>query len=828
MNNLQGMNIAVCQMRVVPGRPDLNTKYIIQEIDAAAARGVDIIVFPEMAVPGYFIGDLPEDDYFVRDVMRCNNAIIQATSSGIVAVWGSIFSIPGQNGEDGRLMKWNAGLVAQHGKLVKTQRLPVAIKTLQPNYRIFADERHFFSLRKLAELQSVKHGYSANVDDYLFPFPVQISKPNGTTEEVNLGVMLCEDQWHKDYPLNPGRTLAQNGATVIISLNSSNFTWQKNRKRHSVIKELLRDCQGPLVYVNNAGAQDNGKNWIPFDGSSTVYNAAGGIVHTVAPYYQGSSDYVFDSDAPVIQPNGSNDTAELFQALKAAINGAFAVLPPSGRKVVVGLSGGIDSAVTCALFAHVLGQENVVAVNMPSQYNSQTTKDIAQAIAVNLGIEYLVKPIGGIVEAIASQTGTDPDSLSYENIQARARMEIIAAVAQDRSAVYSANGNKVELAFGYGTLYGDIAGFIAPLADLVKREVYQLAAYLNREVHQKEVIPQTCFDIAPTAELKNSQRDPFDYGSLQKRGYHDEMVRAFTEFRRNPEWFLEQYAKGSLEESFQLDPGTLKRLFPTARDFVRDLEEKWNMLHRSYFKRVQAPPIPIVSKRAFGADLREAFVSAHLTQRYHDLKQALLAKGSQTKRVVVYGGSFNPPGLHHSQIAERLAKSFDLVIVVPCGDRPDKVSVNAVSPEHRATMVQLAFAGMPKVQVDLFDLDGGTYTPAFALQQRYAQQFPEDQIWHAVGEDILTGGADQNSEIHRVWKNGLEIWHSFNFAIIARPGYGTEKSDFPPSHQEIDLPGLVGSSTMIREHLATRSPIDQLVSPEVEQLIREQGLYLPN
>ncbi len=825
---LEGLKVSVCQMKVVPGRPDLNGTYILNQIRKAAERGVDLLVFPEMALPGYFIGDMPEDESFVRDVMRWNQRIVQATEGlDLAVVWGSIYAIFDQKGQDGRTLKWNAGLVAQSGELVSSKALPVAIKTLHPNYRVFADERHFFSLRVLAEQQSVALDASVFVEDYLFPFPIRVRG-----QVINLGVILCEDMWHADYALNPTKALVDNGAQLIVNLSCSPWTWQKNRKRHSVVRELLELCGVPFVYVNNTGVQDTGKNWIIFDGSSTIYNAKGEIVFAVDPFASGAYDYRCDSSSPALEGGGGDDTKEMYRALEAVVRGAFGILPPSGRKVVVGLSGGIDSATTCALFAQVLGPENVIAINMPSEYNGQETKDIAQAIAENLGIEYLVRPIGGIVEAIVTQSGTKVDSLSYENIQARARMEILAAVAQDRGAVYSANGNKVELAFGYGTLYGDIAGFIAPLADLVKREVYQLADYLNEEVFGRVVIPRACFDIAPMAELKRDHKDPFDYGSLTRRGYHDEMVRAFTEFRRNPEWFLEKYletgASGcpALEQELQLEPGTLKRLFPTGRDFVRDLEEKWAWFHRSYFKRVQSPPIPIVSRRAFGTDLREAFVSPHLTIRYHDLKQRLLSQPeNRQERVVIYGGSFNPPGVHHRQIAERLVQVFDRVIVVPCGLRPDKASSGSVSSEHRVAMVQLAFGGIPRVRIDLFDLDGGTYTPAYRLQEIYQAEFPDAQIFHAVGEDIFAGGREGQSEIHRVWKQGERVWSTFRFAVLARPGYGAEKSDRPPQYQMVELGRLIGSSSMIRDRLSKGEDLEDLMDPEVEAYVRSQGLY---
>src|SRR6185436_1063169 len=196
-------------------------------------------------------------------------------------------------------------------------------------------------------------------------------------------------------------------------------------------------------------------------------------------------------------------------------------------------------------------------------------------------------------------------------IQARMRMEVLAALAQKpgeinglakTGGVFTANGNKVEWAFGYGTMYADIAGAIALLMDLVKREIYQLGDFLNRRVYRSDVIPRRIFERKPTAELARGQVDPFFYGSLEQRGYHDEWVRAVTEFRWDPDRFLEEYLAGRLEQSFLLEPGTLKALFPTGQEFVTRLEKDWSDFTTAYRKRMQAPPGPVFSRRGFGGD----------------------------------------------------------------------------------------------------------------------------------------------------------------------------------------------------------------------------------
>ena len=626
MKKIEGLRVAVCQMKVVPGRPDINAGYMIKEIILAKNSGIDIVIFPEMCVPGYMIGDKWEDDYFIKDVQYWNEQICQATRNGVVAIFGSVASEVDRNikGEDGRIRKFNAAFVAQNGKLTG-----VTIKSLQPNYRVFDDDRHFVSMRKKRDKEAEQFRISKgprgaeclSIHNYFQPFLTQTR-----IGIVPIGVILCEDMWHKDYPFNPTKNLVENGAKLIINLSASPWTWQKNQKRHRVVKELIPECNVPLIYVNNTGMQNNGKNIIIFDGSSTIYNNNGDIAFEVKPYANGVFPFELKDVMSAISLHPQYDTKELYLALKCGAKEFLQLLPSKMRKVGVGLSGGIDSGVSAAFYVDILGPENVVGINMPSKFNSQMTKDIAQETAENLGIGYEVYPIQKIVDAIAETTGTPEGSLSYENIQARARMEILAARTQDLGCVYSCNANKVEMAFGYGTLNGDWAGYMAVLGDLVKREVYQLAYYMNRVVYKSEVIPNACFEIKPSAELSNDQADPFHYGNLDRRGYHDEMVRAFTEFRKNPEWFLEMYLNDRLENELKLDPGTLVGHFRDSQDFIEDLEKNWMRFCGSYFKRVVSVPVPIISKRAFGFDLRESIMPAHFTERYKELRIIILRR----------------------------------------------------------------------------------------------------------------------------------------------------------------------------------------------------------
>jgi NAD+ synthase (glutamine-hydrolysing) len=597
INNVNGLKIAICQMPVVPGRPDVNAEYAIERIKEAEKQQADIIVFGEMIISGYLIGDEYEDDWFVADIRRHNEKIREATRGLKIAVaFGSLFSDTTKRNNDGRIRKFNAGLVAQNGRWITTS------KCLQPDYRIFDDDRHFFSLRKTAQELGVK-------PEKLIE-PILFNARDGRS--IIAGFMLCEDMWSDDYDISPSQILVDKGARILFNLSASPWTWQKNQKRHRVIKSL--NCGVPFVYVNITGCQNNGKNIVTFDGSSTVYNVEGDIVFEVPPYFAGTMDYVVDDKDKSLLRKELDDTTQLYQAIRCGI----ATMSSGFEKVVIGLSGGIDSAVVASLFVDILGKERVILVNMPSKYNSLKTRGIADRLAVNMvPLEnYLVIPIQDSVDLMAKKTNTLPGTLSYENLQARERMQILATLAQNYHGGFTANWNKVEAAFGYGTLYADIAGFLAPLGDLVKREVYQLGRFMNLNIFRREIIPKECFKQKPSAELNINQTDPFDYGNLIERGYHDEMVRAFVEFRKNPEWFLDCYRQGVLEMELKLREGKLSELFPTSRDFILDLAKRWHSFKRSYFKRVQTCPLIIVSKRAFGYDLRESMLPAYFTEEY--------------------------------------------------------------------------------------------------------------------------------------------------------------------------------------------------------------------
>lgn len=620
------VNIAVAQIDIIAGHPDINVKKIIDTIESAKQAGDDIIVFPEMAVPGYLLGDEWENAAFVKDCYTYNEDIKNATQ-GITAIWGNIDLDVSQKSEDGRIRKYNAAFIAQNGQFVGKGNIH---KTIMPKYREFDDERHFYSSRKEAQDASL------SINQFLAPFKVNI---NG--HERKIGLILCEDMWSDDYTVNPIDILLKNGAEMIVNLSCSPWTWRKNNKRHSVVRDRIKANPVYFVYANNIGIQNNGKNIFLFDGNSTIYNPDGSLMKVARDYTEETIRATLFGKETKTQPNpeisDERDREELYAGLIFGIRKFFGSFP--NKKVVIGLSGGIDSALSATLLAEAVGPENVFAINMPSQFNSETTKSAARTLAENLGINYTsisiqhsyentIKELeSAVFERLDGSKTVTPlklSGLNKENIQARDRgSRVLAGVASVLGAVFVNNGNKTETAFGYATLYGDINGAFAPIADLYKMEVYELARFINKK-KGKEIIPATIFNIPASAELSADQNVDEGKGDPIFYPYHDKLVRAFVEFRLDPEDILRYYTEGTLGLIIRYDQKLIDGFFKDAASFIADLEHKWRLYKLNYFKRIQAPPIIAVSKRAFGFDLREAQNGVYYTREYLHLKKEVL------------------------------------------------------------------------------------------------------------------------------------------------------------------------------------------------------------
>ncbi|NNK82988.1 MAG: NAD(+) synthase, partial [Flavobacteriaceae bacterium] len=423
------IKIALAQINVIAGEPEINVKNMLSKIEEAKQKHVDLICFPEMCIGGYLLGDKFLEDAFCEELMSYNEEIIKA-SDDIAICYGNIYVDNSGKGyhpnKDGRSRKYNAVYVVQNGKYVNRKRenniLPIGVqpKTLLPNYRFFDDERYFFSLLDVAL------DYGKSLEELVSPFLITVKG-----KQVSIGMELCEDLWCRDYrcksePINVTKILIEHGAQSIINLSASPWTFMKNNARDRRVKFLKEktDAFVKFYYVNCVGVQNNGKNIITFDGGSTVYNEEGEPCMFSKKGWQ--------EDLMIIDKNSSfksltraiGDTIQ--EKYKAIINGLKNSNNILGNnpKFVIGLSGGVDSSLVATLLVLAFGKENVVGVNMPSKYNSSKTKASAKTLAENLDIKYLVFPIEELVKANSKSLESDGESLSefnLENVQAKIR-----------------------------------------------------------------------------------------------------------------------------------------------------------------------------------------------------------------------------------------------------------------------------------------------------------------------------------------------------------------------------------------------------------------------
>ena len=629
--------IGLAQMDVRPGRPDRNIARMLEMIEQARELALELVAFPELCVPGYIVGDAWESDALVRDFAGWDEEV-RAASRGITVVYGNVALDPGRIGEDGRVRKFNAVHVCRDGVAVRRTGLPPGIpggahaKTLQPNYRFFDDDRHFYSLRKLAAAAS------RPVSDWLVPYRV----PRRDGGEFCFGVQLCEDLWCEDYEqdgeaLDTLRMYRERGAEAVINLSSSPWTWQKNDKRHRTVREVLRRSPLPLLYVNHVGALDNGKNILVFDGDSSAYAPDATLVARAPAWREALlvAGGAAGKRAVEVAP-AQSENAAICDGVITGLRHLDHVRGAENR-FLVGVSGGVDSSVALCLLERAFGPDRVLAVNMPTRFNSERTRENARSLCAALGVDYLVCPIDDLHAAFSERIRScgfagvpgKYTGLVDENVQARLRgAGILAGLAARHGLLFTNNGNKTEIALGYATLYGDVSGAVAPLGDLYKTQVFELARHLNESVYGRAVIPENLYDgsTVPSAELSADQDVTRGQGDPIKYGYHDALLRQLIEYRHHPADLLGWFTDGELLERIGWhDAECFRRYFADAAAWVEDLEWLAGQVRASVFKRIQAPPIIVLSKRAFGFDLRESQLPAYPLRGYAALRQRVLA-----------------------------------------------------------------------------------------------------------------------------------------------------------------------------------------------------------
>lgn len=564
------MKIALVQMSPVTGDLKGNLDRIKKEIELAKNHKTDLVVFPEMALTGYCISDLIEDDLFVKRNKEILKEIAQETQD-IGAIVGFVDFDEDKRNNDGRMIKYNAAALIQNGKIVG-----ITHKTLLPNYRYFDDKRYFATGEKREPL---------------------ILELNG--KKIALGISICEDMWDEDYELKPIKELAQNGAEIIVNINASPFYLGKIKKREEIIKRHIRETGLPFIYVNTVGSADNGKNIIPFDGQSLVYDSKGNLLALGKQFEEETILLDLDKNQTVQKP-AQNKEKELFEALVMSLKDY--AKQTGFKKAILPLSGGIDSALGLVITAEAIGNKNVIAYNLPSKFNTDVTKGIAVKLAENLNVEYKVIPIQEIdnklKEVFTANAHRIQNKIAGENLHARIRGILMMLESNDTNSLLISNGNKTEIALGYSTLYGDMCGGISVIGDLSKTEVYKICKYVN-ERYGKEIIPEEVFTIKPSAELSEGQYDPFDYEVVSP------LVELFVEERDSLVEIIEKFKKKNLGERFNQNIYEKYNLI----NFERLVYETYRLLKRSVYKRLQGPPIIAVTGRSFGFDLRETLIN---------------------------------------------------------------------------------------------------------------------------------------------------------------------------------------------------------------------------
>jgi NAD+ synthase (glutamine-hydrolysing) len=610
--------IAIVQSAVVPGNPRENRRRMLADIDTARTAGAELIVMHELRTSGYVLGDRWEHDEFIREIEATNEAIRRA-SVGRTIVWGSIRADWDRMNEDGRVRKYNAVMIASNGEWVSNGKLTGWIpKTNLPKYRIFDDARHFYPGDKLAAEMGCE------LKDILRRFPVTIGG-----KLRYLALTVCEDLWEDEYNTKPGEIYADQHPDLVIDISASPWTAEKYRARDRMLEKRAKEIGAPILYVNGVGLENNTKNLIWFDGGSTYIDKDGEFRIRAAQHKE--EIVYFDFDLVHKLPPVKHELTGIAEIHAALIAGIRAFYGPT-KKVIIGLSGGIDSAVMLALLGEALGAGRIIAINMPTKFNSSTTKNLAHLCAGNFGVDYREVPIQGIVNSIAGaveEAGFGrPQGLSYENLQARTRSaDILALVAQMFGGFFTCNGNKTEMALNYFTMYGDGAGAAAFLADLWKGQIYELARFVNKRAG-RDLIPEGIINVIPSAELSADQNVDEGKGDPIFYPYHDFLLRAFTERRWDPTLVMQHRITNTLEHEIGCVPGIIDQFFKSDRKaFVENLEWCWKRYNME-FKRGQTPPVFIASRRAFGFDRRDPIADGYFTDRYATLKSAYLEMGS--------------------------------------------------------------------------------------------------------------------------------------------------------------------------------------------------------
>jgi NAD+ synthase (glutamine-hydrolysing) len=513
----------------------------------ARQGGVDLLVFPELAVCGY----PPEDLLFKRHFLEDNHSAVEKLAAEcpeatIVVGFADYF----------RGNAYNCATVLKNGRLANVYR-----KGLLPNEGVFDEKRYFEPGTK--------------------PLIIKLGG-------LNIAVTICMDIWDIDWLV---KFLKSSGRIdMLLNISASPFHLGKIETRKKIVSQCAKEFNCVVCYCNLVGGQDE----LVFDGRSMIAEPSGAIVAMARPFEEDLliADIDTEGETPSVRPVGAAAPGKLDildEVYLSLVLGTKDYVQKNGfSKVLVGLSGGIDSAVTAAIAAAALGAENVIGVTMPSQFNSPETISDAERFAKNLGIQFLTIPIAPVLErfngSLGEAPGWDSSGIAYENLQARIRGTVLMSLSNQLGAMVLTTGNKSEIAVGYATLYGDTAGGFAVIKDVFKTMVYKLARHIN-DVNGREIIPASVIDRAPSAELRPNQKDT---DSLPEYDLLDKILKGYVE---------EDKSAGQL-----IDEGLPKDVVSRV---IR-------MVDRNEYKRRQSPPGVKITPKAFGRDRR-----LPITNRYN-------------------------------------------------------------------------------------------------------------------------------------------------------------------------------------------------------------------
>ncbi|OZI56656.1 NAD+ synthase [Bordetella genomosp. 4] len=556
-------SITIGQINPTVGDMDGNIAMMLAVAQQAQQTGADMVVFPELALTGYTPGDLLDDPLFERRRAAAQAKLYETSRQTPDVYW--VVGLPiRREGTSGKPF-YNGLQVLLNGEVVHTQ-----YKQLLPTYGVFDEQRHFAP----------------------GPDTAKILRVRGAT----IGFLICEDAWNdeaQDYSVNPFLRLADAAPDLVISINASPSSKGKRQVRHQLFSKACARHKLPVLYVAQVGGHDQ----LVFDGASFAVDAAGTVVFEAKRFEVDSPTLCFDLNSQTffgeqgqtLQPVPRDGLPVLEFYREQIVLGLRDYARRCGfSKVLVGCSGGIDSALTIALAVEALGPENVIAITMPSVYSSEGSVSDSVALCRNLGVTLHEIPIRDIVSQFSasienSTVGEAASGLALENLQARVRGTLLMTYSNQYGPLLLTTGNKSELSVGYCTLYGDTNGGLGLIGDLYKTEVFALSWHINKTAG-RELIPQSIIEKAPSAELAPDQKDT---DSLPPYEVLDEILKVLIE--------------GSLldAEDLAIAQNTVDALTQTETG-RQTLDKVQRLIARSEYKRRQAPPIIRVRARAFG------------------------------------------------------------------------------------------------------------------------------------------------------------------------------------------------------------------------------------